>query len=198
MHPRPRLKSSLRAEIVDDDGVYILGEDQSHLLRGQAFIKLAPLLDGHSTEEELCQRLGERLSPAEVLYALTLLRQGGFLAQEEAEGSASEAAFWEGLGVAPSQARERLRTARVELLSCGRGDPSWESRRGWAVIVPSSSPRTTSTLSWVPSIGPGSRTAVPGSWCGPPGSRRGSVLPSSLAGPGAGTAWPTGWRDTAG
>jgi len=122
MHPRPRMKSSLRAEIVDDEGVYILGEEQSHLLRGQAFIQLAPLLNGYFTEEELCQRLGGSLSPAEVLYALTLLRQGGFLAQGEVEGSASEDAFWEGLGVAPSQARGRLRTARVELLSCGRAD----------------------------------------------------------------------------
>jgi len=122
MSATPCFKPSFRIELVEDEGVYVLGELESHVLRGRAFLALAPLLDGRTTEEELCQRLQPQHAPAEVLYALALLRQRGFLARGGAEASTPEAAFWEGLGVDSVQARERLRAARLSIVSLGEVD----------------------------------------------------------------------------
>jgi ribosomal protein S12 methylthiotransferase accessory factor len=122
MLPRPRLKSSLRAEFVDGEGLYLLGEDERHVLRGRAFQALLPLLDGSRTEEELCLHLAGALAPAEVFYALTLLRQRGLLVEGRLEVPLPEAAFWEGLGVEPASARGRLASARVELTPLGQVD----------------------------------------------------------------------------
>ena len=117
-HP-PRFKPSFRVELIDEEGVYLLGEAESHVLRGPAFLALAPLLDGHSTLEDLCVRLAGRVSPAEVIHAITLLRQQGFLADGGVEDPLPEATFWEGLGVQPAHVRRRLREARVTLVSFG-------------------------------------------------------------------------------
>ncbi|MRG93717.1 TOMM precursor leader peptide-binding protein [Polyangium spumosum] len=119
MLARPRFKRSFRVETIEGEGVYLLWEGGSHVLHGRTHQVLAPLLDGKLTEQEICERLLEHVSPAEVFYAITMLRRGGFVTNDEADMPPAEAAFWDGLDIEPAQARERLRRARVALVALG-------------------------------------------------------------------------------
>ncbi|HVK70008.1 MAG TPA: TOMM precursor leader peptide-binding protein [Polyangium sp.] len=124
MLARPRFKHSYRVELIEGEGVYLLWEGGSHVLQGQTYQVLAPLLTGALTEQEICQRLEAHVSPAEVFYAITMLRKGGFVTNDEADMPRAEAAFWDALGAAPAQALERLRRARVVLIAMGDVDTS--------------------------------------------------------------------------
>ncbi|MDC3955345.1 TOMM precursor leader peptide-binding protein [Polyangium jinanense] len=124
MRTRPRFKHSYRIEILEGEGVYLLWEGGSHVLHGRTYQVLAPLLSGTLTEQEICERLEPHASPAEVFYAITMLRKGGFVTNDEAEMPRAEAAFWEALGVTPAQAQERLRRARAVLVPMGDVDTS--------------------------------------------------------------------------
>jgi ribosomal protein S12 methylthiotransferase accessory factor len=122
--PRPTFKRSLRVEVVDAEGVYLLGEQQNHLLRGRAYVAVAPLLDGRSTEEEICVALEDRVSAAEALYAIGTLRRMGFVVDRPAGETVSgdEAAFWEALGADAQGAHESLASASVSLVGIGDVD----------------------------------------------------------------------------
>lgn len=127
----PRFNPMFRVVVVEGEGVYLLGEGRSHVLQGLSFELLAPLLDGSLTEEQLCERLEGRLAPAEIFYALALLRQQEFLAAGEPEEARSEAedAFWEALGIPWAWAQERLRATRVNVLSLDGCDTSLLAER---------------------------------------------------------------------
>ncbi|TKD11870.1 TOMM precursor leader peptide-binding protein [Polyangium fumosum] len=122
MLARPRFKHSYRVEPIEGEGVYLLWEGGSHVLHGRTYQALVPLLTGALTEQEICQRLEAHVSPAEVFYAITMLRKGGFVTNDEADMPRAEAAFWDALGAAPAQARERLLRARVALVAMGDVD----------------------------------------------------------------------------
>jgi ribosomal protein S12 methylthiotransferase accessory factor len=121
---RPTFKRSLRVEVVDAEGVYVLGEQQNHLLRGRAYVAVAPLLDGRATEEEICLALADRLSAAEAIYAIETLRRMGFVADTRADEGVvgNEAAFWEALGADADAVRGRLGGACASLVAIGDVD----------------------------------------------------------------------------
>src|SRR5262245_41215897 len=119
MPARPRLKRTLRAEVIDGEGVYLLSEWGSHLLRGRASLGVVPLLDGQRTEDEISHALTGRVPPAEVFFALETLRRRGFVTDDESTMPLPEAALWEGLGVEPGRAAERLAAARVTVSVVG-------------------------------------------------------------------------------
>lgn len=115
MMRRPRFRRDTRSAILPAEGVLLLSERGHVLLRGRAFAALAPLLDGERTEEEIADRLAGKLSPAEVFYAIDLLRRGGHVVDAAPEVAPERAAFWDAAGVAPGEAEERLREAAVSL-----------------------------------------------------------------------------------
>lgn len=119
MVSRPRFRSYFRAEAVNGEGIYVIGEGGSHVLLGRAFLSLAPLLRGELTEWEICERLDGQISAEEVFYALAVLRQRGYVTDDTAELPVAETAYWEVLGASPREAAAKLRDARVALVTAG-------------------------------------------------------------------------------
>ncbi|AUX46427.1 hypothetical protein SOCE26_079330 [Sorangium cellulosum] len=116
-------KRHLRPERAGDDLVLLLGEREQFLLKGRAYALLAPLLDGRRTVLELIAALADKVSAAEVAYALSRLEERGYLV-EAAPGEPPEAAaFWEAAGVAGPGAARRLGDAAVAVQAVGGEDP---------------------------------------------------------------------------
>jgi ribosomal protein S12 methylthiotransferase accessory factor len=68
---------------------------------------VAPWLDGR-TADDVCDRLRDKASPAEVYYALAQLERKDFLCEEEEALPANQAALWSSQQVAPEVAARRL------------------------------------------------------------------------------------------
>lgn len=124
MHSRPQFKRHFRWEIVPSEGVFLLSERGHFLLRGQTYLRLAPLLDGRHTEAEIVDLLRGQVSAPEVLYALEVLRRRGYVASATASLPDAQAAFWDMLDVDPEAAAQRLQETPVSLAAFGRVDPA--------------------------------------------------------------------------
>ena len=116
---RPRFKHFYHAEVVSAQGeVYLLSEAETHILRGRLYTKIAPLLDGVRSTDEIVDALEGQVTPAEVYYALARL-ESDFLVEGDGPLSPHHAAFWEVLGQQPAEVTDRLAATPVRLLSFG-------------------------------------------------------------------------------
>jgi ribosomal protein S12 methylthiotransferase accessory factor len=79
---------------------------------------VAPWIDGRTTED-VCDRLRDKASPAEVYYALAQLERKNYLCEEEKALPASQAALWSSQQVAPELAARRLAERPVSVRAFG-------------------------------------------------------------------------------
>src|SRR5262249_56210941 len=91
---RAQLKADYRMEGGEGEGVFLLSESEQQLLRGQSFERVAPLIDGRRTAADIVDHLQDRVSAAEVYYALLQMEQKGYLAESDDRLPAGEAARW--------------------------------------------------------------------------------------------------------
>ncbi|MGE0449926.1 MAG: TOMM precursor leader peptide-binding protein [Vicinamibacterales bacterium] len=64
---------------LDNDTLILLSERQSHLLRGSIYERLAPLLTGRHTVDEIAERLRPDVSPVAIFSALTAMHEAGYV-----------------------------------------------------------------------------------------------------------------------
>jgi ribosomal protein S12 methylthiotransferase accessory factor len=119
---RPRFKSHLQPIICSDDGLFLLSEGWHAWIPDPVCAALAPMLDGAHEVEAIFEALTDVHPVEHVFAALDRLSTSGYLAEDAASGAQSTMAFWERLGVPPSQARSRLDAALVSTVAFGEVD----------------------------------------------------------------------------
>lgn len=119
MIDRPRFSPLFHVEIASPEGVFLLSERGHYVLKGELHCRLAQLLDGRRSADELVDLLAPHASAAQVYYALGQLEKKGYLVPGDAAEHPEQAALWHSLGVAPQTARAALaaRTVAVRSLS---------------------------------------------------------------------------------
>jgi ribosomal protein S12 methylthiotransferase accessory factor len=115
---RPSFRASFHVEFAD--GIYLLSERSHSVLRGRLYRRLAPLLDGRLTSDEIVDRLRGEASAAEVYYALDALERKGYIGEAD-DGAipADRVRYWQAHGLHASEAEHRLHQSRVELVALG-------------------------------------------------------------------------------
>lgn len=120
---RLRIPPWFRAEPVQHEGLYLIGERRETVFRGELGVALAPYLDGTRTVDEIVEALSDAFTPAEVYYAVGLAEREGILTSTEPHlGSAAEA-FWGSLAHDPTVATARLAQSPVHVTGVGGADP---------------------------------------------------------------------------
>jgi ribosomal protein S12 methylthiotransferase accessory factor len=119
---RPRFKSHFQPVISSDDGLFLLSEGQNAWMPDPVYAALAPLLDGTHEVEAIFEALSNVHPVERVFAALDRLRTSGYLAEDDAAEPRPTMAFWEHLGVPPSQARSRLDATLVSTVAFGEID----------------------------------------------------------------------------
>ncbi len=118
MIDRPIFSPMFHVEIVESEGVFLLSERGHFVLKGAVHCRLAPLLDGTHTVDQIVARVAGDTSPAHVYYALAQMEKKGYLVPADTVAH-DHAAFWRSFGLDPFEATRRLRAGRVALLACG-------------------------------------------------------------------------------
>lgn len=118
MIDKPIFTPSFHVEVVDPEGVFLLSERGHFVLKGPLHCRLASLMDGSTTADEIVDELASVATATEVYFALGLLEKKGYIV--EADGTPyHRAAFWHALEVDPGSAERRLRDTTVSLVSFG-------------------------------------------------------------------------------
>jgi ribosomal protein S12 methylthiotransferase accessory factor len=115
---RPRFRPHYHVEVVPGEGVFLLSDGRQTLLRGRLYELVAPCLDGR-TAVDLCDRLRDKASPAEVYYALAQLERKDFLCEAQETIPAGQAALWSSQSIAPGTAASRLAERPVAVQALG-------------------------------------------------------------------------------
>ena len=116
---RPQFKAQFRVEAVRGEGVLLLSDGSHAVLSGRLFERVAPLIDGHRTSDDIVEALHSDVSAAEVYYALTVLEQKGYVQDASTGIATGDAVFWDLHGVAPATAVERLAATPVRVVAFG-------------------------------------------------------------------------------
>ncbi|HYH80888.1 MAG TPA: TOMM precursor leader peptide-binding protein, partial [Longimicrobium sp.] len=116
---RPTLRAHFRAEVMDERHVLLLAENGHHLLTGEVYARLAPLLDGTRSVPELVRAARGDTTPAEVYYAVDRLSAGGYLREAAPAVAPDGQAFWDALGADPAAAAARLQGATATVSELG-------------------------------------------------------------------------------
>ena len=118
---RPRFKSCVEP-ISSDDGLFLLSEGRHAWMPDPIYAALAPMLDGAHEVEAIFEALSSAYPVEHVFAALDRLRTSGYLAEDTAAEARPTMAFWERMGVLPSQARSRLDGTLVSAIAFGEVD----------------------------------------------------------------------------
>src|SRR5438477_13194873 len=119
MTHKPVFRASYHVEVVAAEGMFLLSEHGHSVLKGELNCRLAPLLDGAHTTDEIADELAARVPAAEVFYALGLLEEKGYIVEANAAVPDERAAFWHALGLDAQRAEEQVRETKVSILRFG-------------------------------------------------------------------------------
>ena len=111
----PKFKSYFHIEVVPSVGVFLLSESDYYILTGELYEKLVPLINGDRSVDDQVATLGDRVSVAEIYYALMLMEQKGYIVENTETVSPEVEAFWDFLDVDASEADRRLQSTGVSI-----------------------------------------------------------------------------------
>ncbi|MYW05537.1 hypothetical protein, partial [Streptomyces sp. SID3343] len=118
----PRLKAHLVARALGPDRVFLVCEEGHYLVQGKAVAAVLPYLDGTHTIAETTEKLAERFTMGEVVFAISKFQRFGHLVDGTVGDDLATAAAWESLGLDTATACRRLGAARLEVAALGRVD----------------------------------------------------------------------------
>jgi ribosomal protein S12 methylthiotransferase accessory factor len=118
MLTHPRIKSCFAVSVVEPSLLFLMSEHAEQVFQGEAFVALAPFLDGRRTMGEVVTLASPR-APVEALFsALAQLEWKKCLSEGEPLADPGAAAFWEGLGLGTDAVASAL-SAGISLESYG-------------------------------------------------------------------------------
>ncbi|HEY3569905.1 MAG TPA: TOMM precursor leader peptide-binding protein [Thermoanaerobaculia bacterium] len=110
---KPRFRSHFRVEVAADE-VALVHETGAVRLESPLPRKLAPLLDGRRTAEEIARELAGELSPLDVAFGLSWLEEQGWIVEAGEESPLD--GIIDALGLDPAEARRGLRERTVRIV----------------------------------------------------------------------------------
>jgi ribosomal protein S12 methylthiotransferase accessory factor len=116
-----RFRSGVHVELVPEEGAYVLSERSQSVLKGPLSCKIASLVDGSRSADDIVKVLNEPDEAAKAYYALELARRSGAITEAKPLADAAEEAFWDSIGAEPLEARARIGRTAVSLKSFGGG-----------------------------------------------------------------------------
>ncbi len=91
---RPIFKPHLHVEPIRDEGVFLLTENSHFVLTGRIYEQVAPLINGERSPDDIVDALSDRVSPAKVYYALSMLEKKGYIMENHPGIPKGTLAFW--------------------------------------------------------------------------------------------------------
>jgi len=115
----PRFKPHLRVDVLPGEGVFVLAGAVQTLLRGRLYELVIPWIGDGRSPDDICERLRDQATPAEVYYVLDQLERKGYLGDGHETIPTGEAALWSAQQVDPSDAVRKLSETSVSVRAFG-------------------------------------------------------------------------------
>jgi ribosomal protein S12 methylthiotransferase accessory factor len=129
MLKKPKFKRCFHVETTEPEGIFLLSERNSFLLRGRLYQLLTPWLDGHHSVDEIIDKVVPQLltenscieevihTGAHVYYALTQMERKGYIVDNDDHLPSTVASFCDTLSVDAREANCRLQATKIAVKS---------------------------------------------------------------------------------
>lgn len=111
----PAFKPHLRATSIPGDGVLLLAEAEGYVLHGADKARIASLIDGKRSMEEIVRGVIDSIAPAIAWSILMKMEANGWIEESRPDGDRKTAAFWFALGLDPDAAASAFAAADVRV-----------------------------------------------------------------------------------
>ncbi len=98
---KPKFRPHYRAVTIPDEGVLLLGENDSRIIRSKQQAQIAELIDGNRSSDEIAGLASEHMDAAIAWSILLKLEKSGLIEEAGSHEIPENAAFWFSLGAAP-------------------------------------------------------------------------------------------------
>ncbi|MFD5427833.1 TOMM precursor leader peptide-binding protein [Streptomyces sp. NPDC127084] len=115
-------KRHLRVETVAGEGVYLLSERGTTVLRGQQAVALAPLLDGTRTLPAVIAEASSAVTAAEAGRVIAALARADLIGYRDPGADSAAEAYWELAGIGGPSVAAAVAATPVQVVPLGRTD----------------------------------------------------------------------------
>ena len=117
----PVFKAHLRVVPIPGEGVLLLTGQDAAILRGRAYERIVPLIDGRRAADDIVDAVADTVEPSAAWYALLRLERAGHVVEGGPAHDRADAAFWQELGADPAAVAGSLGAAGVRVYADGAG-----------------------------------------------------------------------------
>lgn len=122
MITRPRFRPKYHIEAVPAVGVFLLSENERHVLEGEAMQSIVPLVDGRRTWAEIIAAAAPAVSQEQAQLAIGVLLAHGHVVEQDDAMPPQFAAYWNELGRNSAQVSMLLASTNIALHMFGHAD----------------------------------------------------------------------------
>ncbi|MEO0632989.1 MAG: TOMM precursor leader peptide-binding protein [Pseudomonadota bacterium] len=120
---RPVIKSKYLVVPVAGEGIYLLGENEKHVLEGNTMMQMVPLLDGQRGWQEIHAALAPSLGADAVGEGINILLAHAHVEEAVPEERKASQIFWTELGLSAQATAAFLAQTNIHVLTLGQVDP---------------------------------------------------------------------------
>ncbi|MHB1561339.1 MAG: TOMM precursor leader peptide-binding protein, partial [Isosphaeraceae bacterium] len=122
MLTHPRFRPHLHVEVVSGEGAFVIADARRSVLKGRPYELVVPWVGGGRSADEICDRVRDDLTPAQVYFVLGQLERKGYLCEANGTLPPDQAALWSAADVEPEEAAARLSGTPLSVRVCGVDD----------------------------------------------------------------------------
>ena len=115
----PKFKEKFHLEKVDGDGIFLLSENENHILEGESLERIVPLIDGNTTWQEIIQKVSPFIEEEKAIEAINILINNGHVIEKDFNMPSQYEAFWTELGMDSNQVQLLTHNTNIHVKEFG-------------------------------------------------------------------------------
>jgi ribosomal protein S12 methylthiotransferase accessory factor len=112
----PVIKAKYHVETLPGEGIFLLSENEKHVLEGETMFRLVPLLDGTRSWEQILALLGPWLGYDAVRGGIEVLTRNGHVEEAALFPPRPFQAYWGELGLSPAQVAALMQSTNIHVV----------------------------------------------------------------------------------
>lgn len=122
MISRPKFKAKFHIEHVPDVGIFLLSENENHVLEGDSLKRIVPLVNGSNTWGDIIAAVRADIGEDAARKAIDILLQHGHVVEQDDQMPEQFEPFWTELGRNSAQAHALISSANIHVRAVGNVD----------------------------------------------------------------------------
>ena len=119
---RPKFKAKYHIEDVPREGIFLLSENENHVLEGESLKQIVPLINGINTWTDIIAKVQSYLKEEDMHEAISILIDNGHVVENDHQMPSHFETFWNELGKTPAQAHFLITNTKIQIKTIGNVD----------------------------------------------------------------------------